>query len=215
MFLQQLGIKDNPIIFDIGCNNAVELDVFFAVFKNPTIFCFEPDPRAIQRFKEKNKGKREENIFLIEKAVGDIDGTIPFFQSDGTLYNVPNWDQSGSIKQPLENEIHKIWPDLEFKQNPTKVQSIRLDTFCQQNNIAEIDLIWMDVQGAELEALSGATNILKNTKYIYTECPIVKMYESDSNIENILNMLPNFSKIFEKIKQNKVEKDILLRNNKV
>jgi hypothetical protein len=107
-----------------------------------------------------------------------------------------------------------VWPDLKFKQQPTTVQSTRLDTFCEQSNITEIDFIWMDVQGAELEVLSGGDRILKNTKYIYTECPIVKMYDGESDCQNILKLLPNFSTVFENVKGTKVEKDVLLKNNK-
>jgi len=56
--IKELVSKENPIIFDLGCNDASELDTFLSLFKNPEIYCFEIDPRAIQKFKKKHTGKK-------------------------------------------------------------------------------------------------------------------------------------------------------------
>ena len=46
---------------------------------------------------------------------------------------------------------------------------MRLDDWANNNNIERVDLIWMDVQGAEGEVLDGGKNIIKNTRYIWSE----------------------------------------------
>jgi FkbM family methyltransferase len=44
------------------------------------IFCFEPEPRALKKFKEKISSP---NVTLFECAVGDQNGVVTFNQSDG------------------------------------------------------------------------------------------------------------------------------------
>ena len=43
-------------------------------------------------------------------------------------------------------------------------------------NIPKVDIIWMDLQGAELLALKGLGEKLKTVKYVYTEVSHKEMY---------------------------------------
>ena len=58
---------------------------------------------------------------------------------------------------------------LLLMQKKLKIKSVKLDDWANENKINKIDLIWMDVQGAEKDVIEGAENILKQTKYIWTE----------------------------------------------
>jgi hypothetical protein len=62
-------------------------------------------------------------------------------------------------------------------QKEIKVQADTLDNWCKTNKITEIDILWMDAQGAELLVLQGARKILKNTKIIMTEVGLQPYYE--------------------------------------
>ena len=57
------------------------------------------------------------------------------------------------------------------------VQSDTLDNWCRENEVHEIDIIWIDVQGAELLVFQGGGNILKNTRIIMTEVGLKPYYE--------------------------------------
>ena len=72
-----------------------------------------------------------------------------------------------------------------YKENNDKVfppnnfiikETITLDTLVAQNEYSMPDLIKMDIQGAELDALKGATNVLKYCKYL-----ILELQEIDYN----------------------------------
>ncbi len=53
---------------------------------------------------------------------------------------------------------------------PVRVPCFRLDDYYTQNSLALPDIIKLDVQGAELEVLEGATNALEHAAAVVCEC---------------------------------------------
>ena len=54
-----------------------------------------------------------------------------------------------------------------------------LDDFCQSEKITEIDFIQIDTQGAEIQVIEGAANILKqSTLALKVEVEFTKIYEN-------------------------------------
>ena len=77
-------------------------------------------------------------------------------------------------------------------QKQITVDSIRLDTFCSNNNITNIDLIAMDLQGYELNALKSLGPLLQNVKYIITETCIISTYKGGCNFKELYELLSQF-----------------------
>lgn len=44
--------KPDPVIFDIGCNDGSDAQRFLRLLPGAQLYCFEPDPRPVARFKE-------------------------------------------------------------------------------------------------------------------------------------------------------------------
>jgi hypothetical protein len=65
------------------------------------------------------------------------------------------------------------------------VETVSLDAWCQENNVYQIDFIWMDVQGAEIDVFNGAIQTLKNTRFLYTEYSNTELYEGQKNLSEI------------------------------
>lgn len=202
--------KEDPTILEIGCNIGTQTAWLSEMFKNPTLFCFEPDPRAIARFKEKI-GQRP-NVTLFEIALSDRTGDITFHQSggkpDSELANdMPNgWDQSGSIRPPKNHLIKAPW--VTFEQTIT-VPTMTLDSWRAQHGIGPIDFIWMDVQGAEIDVINGAKHALTQTRFLYTEYSNRELYEGQANMKRLLELLPDFTVLV------RYHGDLLLRNKRL
>jgi 2-O-methyltransferase len=136
----------NPTILEVGCNDGTHTMWFLELFKNPTLYCFEPDPRAISRFK-RTVGERP-NVKLFEMALSHKNGEITFYQSGGlknenSVETMPEgWDRSGSIRKPKNHYAAHSW--VKFEQAIT-VPTMTLDTWYGQHNPGTIDLIRMDV----------------------------------------------------------------------
>ena len=79
------------------------------------------------------------------------------------------------------------------KPNPQKeiiVQGVRLDTFIESKNISNIDLLCIDLQGYELNALKSLGTKLNGVRYIITKTSIQSTYINGTKfteLENFLN----------------------------
>jgi len=201
--------KDDPVILEIGCNDGTHSLWLSEIFRKPKVFCFEPDPRAIARFK--SNVKNHPDIKLFEIALCDYDGKVDFFQSDGHKRDehrtrMPDgWDLSGSIRQPKEHLITHPWIKFE---NKIEVPAMTLDTWCNEQNIETIDFIWMDVQGAEIDVFRGGGNSLKKTRFIYTEYSNRELYEGQMNLQQLTEYLKDFTVI------KRYPRDVLMKNLK-
>lgn len=202
--------NSQPTILEIGCNDGSHTLWLADMFPNSRIYCFEPDPRAIERFREKIG--HHPRIELFEIAMSDRDGEIEFFQSAGFLApagqgELPdksqNWDLSGSIRRP-KNHLNNF-PTISFNEG-LRVRTTTLDKWCQCHGIGDIDFIWMDVQGAELDVFRGGKKTLSKTRLIYTEYSDQELYEGQSNLVQLVKHLKRFEIV------TRYSGDVLFRN---
>ncbi len=189
--------RDDPTILEIGCNCGNDTVWLLEMFARPHIYCFEPDPRAVARFKA-NMGERA-NITLFEVALSDHEGAIEFYQSGGYRDDewlakaMPQgWDLSGSIKQPYRHlDVH---PGITFDRR-IEVPTSTLDAVCDAHGIGPVDFIWIDVQGAELEVFRGGSRTLANTRFIYSEYSNRELYRGQPRLRHLVRYLSDFDLI--------------------
>jgi FkbM family methyltransferase len=191
-FIKQ-NINENSIFFEIGSHFGFDTKEFIKLTKN--LHCFEPDPRNIKIFKNLNLP-----IKLNEYALSDTDGISKFYLSSGNVYesiygptdndfiNKNDWSASSSLKTP-KNLIKEI-PWLKFNKT-IEVKTKKFKTYCLENNIKNIDFVWMDVQGAELNIIKGIEDFKDKIHYIYTEYSDEELYENQASKNQILENLGN------------------------
>lgn len=167
------------IIFDIGSYDAADSIRIKKNFPEADIYAFEASPRNYEEKVAINAGKFKIQHYNI--ALSDRNETIDFFDSHGAS------TASGSILSPACS-ISTCHPGLYFN-NAIKVQSITIDDFCAQNAIRIIDLIHMDVQGAEHLVLSGISNV--HVRMIFLEVCEGDKYEGGFSREQLNNVLTN------------------------
>ncbi len=204
--ISKLLKKPDPVIFEVGCNDGSDTLEFVRRFPSARIYCFEPEPRAIRRFKQK-LDKSMPQVTLFELALTDSDGWIDFHQSDGENGDLPEgWDYSGSVRAP-KSHLTKH-PRVKFEKT-TRVRTTTLDKICNDLGVSHIDFIWMDVQGAEGDVLRGARGMLPSIDYIYTEYSNEELYEGQLGLDGLKSELINFDVIV------RYPGDVLFRNKRV
>ena len=185
-----VGSATEPrLVLEVGANSGQTTAEFIQYLPNARIICFEPDPRAIQKFKSHIHSPQ---VHLVEMAVGADNGTVLFHQSSGAEHIDPQgWDHSGSIRKPKTHL--DVWPWVKFERQ-IPVPMMRLDDWAVQNHqTGVVDFIWADVQGAESDLVLGALQVLERTRFFYTEFSDDEWYEGQINFATLCACLPGFS----------------------
>jgi len=212
IYLRDLVGKAASVILDVGANDGLTTLELLKRFPKATIYAFEPDARAFEKFK---KNVSDPRVSAFQIAIGAKDGEAEFNVSSGLPPNMPSyqrieyptgWDRSGSLRAP--KTCHIFWPWVKFEKKTT-VQVKRLDSWARENSVHQIDLIWADVQGAEGDLIAGGAKTLANTRFFYTEYSNLEWYEGQPNLNQIMNSLPNFHIV------RRFTEDVLLKNTAI
>ncbi len=177
--------NSNPTIVEIGARDCSETLAFLNHFPSAKIFSFECNPDTLPLCKEKFSSHK--NIILIEKAVTDKDGRITFLKIDKDNTRTIHADGN-----PGASSVFEANPDYEpekYVQMPIGVESTRLDSFFRERNLDKVDLLWMDIQGSELSALSGAGDYLSKISIIHTEVEFFPIYKNQPLYRDIKKFL--------------------------
>ncbi|MEG6522280.1 FkbM family methyltransferase [Desulfotomaculum sp. 1211_IL3151] len=166
------GIKPKGVIH-IGAHEGKELANYLKMGYQKILF-IEANPEVYQRLLDHIQGR--DNVLAVNVAISDYDGMIEL--------HVTNFDQSSSIL-PLK-EHKDIYPGIQ-EAYQTKVPCRTLDQLLRDLELPPEDynLLNIDIQGAELKALQGATQVLKNIDGINTEVNFAELYEGCALIHEI------------------------------
>jgi FkbM family methyltransferase len=207
--------KAKPVILDIGANDGGSSFMFHQVFPEAKLFSFEPDQRALERFKQRfmRHPRFAQHCHVFPYAVSNTDGKLTFHVSGGhnpdpsAASACPGeWDLSGSICSPKEHLKDNPWCTFD---KTVEVDSLRLDTWSREVEKGLIDLIWADVQGAEGMLIEGGRETLSRTRFFYTEYYNREVYEGQLDLKHILELLPDFEILAD------YGSDVLLVNKKL
>ena len=144
--------------------------------------------------------------------MSDKKGSDKFYVSSGYPTSISkniDWDfgnKSSSLLPP--DETKAIHPWLEFNE-VIQVETDTLFNICGQINTREIDFIHLEVQGAELQVLKGAGELLKNTKAVWMEVEAVPLYLNQPLKQDVETFMKNKGFILLKDTVDKISGDQL------
>jgi FkbM family methyltransferase len=95
-----------------------------------------------------------------------------------TLF-VTNEPMCSSLYQPNESFISRFdgLPEMAGLDFTIEIETTTLDQFCESESIPEIDFLQIDVQGADLDVLKGANQILSSVLAIQIEVEFAELYK--------------------------------------
>ena len=144
-------LREGMIVFDVGANVG-ELTLLFSRFvgESGQVHSFEASRATFQRLTTLCSAAGAKNIKLNYCAVADQEGTVKLQVYEEEL---SGWDTLA--ERPLQNY------GIDTKPIRTEeVASITIDTYCEKQAIRKIDLLKIDVEGAEFQVLRGARRML-------------------------------------------------------
>lgn len=145
------ALQSDSNTIDIGCHKGEILDLFLKFAPQGTSYCFEPIPVLYNDLVLKYKN----NCKLYSCALSDTETVTTF----NYVKNAPAYSGLLKRKYAIDN------PDIELIEVNVKM----LDSIIPVDT--KIDLIKIDVEGAEFGVLKGAKQtIIKNKPIIIFEC---------------------------------------------
>lgn len=128
------------VVFDVGANRGDFTAAILAAADNAavrvTVYAFEPNPEVAADLTR--RFARDPRVRIVEAAVSDVEGTAPLFGAAG-----------GSECASLVRRNREA-PDA-----PPLVPLITLAAFLESSAVGRVDLLKLDIEGAELSALRG------------------------------------------------------------
>jgi FkbM family methyltransferase len=131
--------KTGHVVYDIGANAGFYVVIAArAVGPQGHVYAFEPSPSLVSRIAHNVALNKLDNVQVVDAAVTSVDGNVSF-----------------GIVGPLSvsNAISAA-----ASANSIPVRALRLDTFGQDHR--QPDLLLIDVEGAEIEVLEGALEMI-------------------------------------------------------
>jgi FkbM family methyltransferase len=176
------GEKD-LVVFDVGAHIGHITVTYAKIFPQAKIYCFEPFPNS---FKELS---RKANSKLIKPY------KIAFSNKKNKSRLMINTDSTCNSMFPRPTIGAKYYSKSSQNIGEIEVETETLDTFCDTEDIDEIDILKLDVEGSELNALNGATRKLKEKRIrlIFTEVMFVAHYEGGCLFQEVSGLLNRYN----------------------
>jgi FkbM family methyltransferase len=140
-FLQKI-LQKSDVFFDIGANMGSWVLVAAGKIKSGHVYAFEPSPFILGNLQENiGLNQLDKKVSIIDQIVSNKNGTEQF-----VIESIP--------------EINHIAYGNKKGKKLLKHSCIKLDTFMSQQKIKHVDVIKIDVEGAEHKVLEGLRNSL-------------------------------------------------------
>ena len=150
-------VKERNTVIDLGANiGYFTLLAAKLVGFQGKVFAFEPEPKNYNYLQKNIKLNNYENVTALQKAVSDKNGKTKLYICD---YDTGHH----TIRQYSGIEAYSRGRHTEEKS--IEIETVTLDEFFK-NKEDSINVIKMDVEGAEALALAGMDNILQKNKKI-------------------------------------------------
>ena len=153
------------VIFDVGTWDGGDAVAFAHNWPMASVVAFEACPDNYAQITARGL-LRSEGVDVYHLAVCDHCRGV-WFTSNEDEHQGLNPGMSGSILPPTDL-LKKVAPHLHFKQ-PRLVPSTRLDAFCRLKGLDHIDVLHMDVQGAEALVLRGLGELRPGLIFLETD----------------------------------------------
>jgi FkbM family methyltransferase len=176
---KKINLDDIRVIFDIGSLNGIEAIYFSQLLPNCRVYSFEANPTSFLHVKDNQKNYP--NISQHQVAISDYVGKTQFHITPANV-------GASSLLKPLQIAYNPAGTGFVS----IDVDCTTVDKFCDDNGIDKVDLIWMDLQGNELNALKGASKRLGNVTGICSEIGLVPYYENHTLYPQIKEYLESF-----------------------
>jgi FkbM family methyltransferase len=149
MCLYEYIPQAGDVVFDIGAGVGAEM-LLFSRLVGPSgrVVSVEAHPRTYRRLVDLCKANGLPNVTPLQVAVSDADGAVAISDLDHHLRNTVLEADGAGIEVPAR----------------------RIETLAGELGIDRIDLLKMNIEGAERQAIQGMGGVLATTRHVCISC---------------------------------------------
>ena len=134
-------IKSDNVVLDLGSNEGYLSSIFSKLVGDEgQTYSFEPDSKNI---------KKQESVFELNKIKNKVD-----------IHETLIWNENTKVPFNEEGSVGSSAHYMGDGQHITEKEACTLDSWCENNQVSKIDFIKMDIEGAEIEAIEGAKEMI-------------------------------------------------------
>jgi FkbM family methyltransferase len=172
--------QPKPLLFDVGANRGQTVGKLLSRFPGATIHAFEPGDEAFADLTRAYGA--DSRVVRHHFAVGSKSGTTTFYAMKD--------DRTSSLARPGEAAQDF---SVEVK-GAVQVPIRTLDDVIEEMGSPHVDLLKMDIQGAEVAALTGAAKTLgrRGISTVYAEVMFTKVYEEQATFGALADLLGRY-----------------------
>ena len=179
------GVEHERVLNGLGCRSVVDVGanrgqfslVARRCFPEATIIAFEPLSGPAERFRRVFAG--DPHVSLHQHALGP--------QNTMSTMHVSSKDDSSSLL-PITSRQSSIYPGTGESSTST-VRVRRLVDCLRAGELKPPVMLKLDVQGYELEALTGCEELLDSFSYVYAEGSFVELYQGQVLADDLIDWL--------------------------
>ena len=161
--------KKKHIYFDVGGHMGQSIRRFKKINSQSSIHSFEPTPELYKKLVQ--NFNTDKSIKINNLGVADIKSKLNFhtYKYSSISSFVPVDRNSKLSKSRI---LASKSNEKEFE-NIVKIDVTNIDSYCEENNISEIDFIKIDTQGFEGKILLGMEKMLSKEKVSVIELELI------------------------------------------
>ena len=174
--------ENHLVAFDVGAYVGDITKTYVEIFPQATMYCFEPFPDS---FNELSRTAKSKSIKPYRIALSNQKGKARL---------LINTDRSCNSMFPRPAMRARYYSESSQNISQIEVKTQTLDSFCETEGISDIDILKLDVEGAELNVLKGATQKLteKRVRLILTEVMFTAHYEGGCLFHEVSDFLSHY-----------------------
>ena len=173
LYDKKFEVENGDFIFDVGSSIGwYALKMSKKVGEKGKVIAIEPDPN---------------NFYYLKKnlELNNLTNVMPL--------NLGAWSNKGKLKLVCDKYASLLYNTLTISELKEEKECIlinvdTIDNIVRDLNLEKVDLIKMDIEGAELEAIKGANNLLLKSKKL--KLIIAAYHTTISGIQTYENILP-------------------------
>jgi FkbM family methyltransferase len=139
-------LTPGAVCIDVGAQMGyLSLAMATSAGRQTAVHAFEPEDINAARFRENMALNNIQNVQLHREAVSNIEGTLHLFLS----------------KTANAGTHSTLYNERTVTEESIQIPATTLDAFARATNLPRLDLIKVDVEGAEFEVIQGADSVLR------------------------------------------------------